>query len=147
MKKTLLLKTLLLLCAIIVGSTSAKADDFEEVYTFSIIKPSSGAVSDYTKTGDMTIDGITWTVPGNWYANGALRLGGKSLDKVNRTITGKGAITKAVSKLTFNHTGNTSDNLVISSSSKFSLFNTLFNIGNTLFSSIKVLNFEVSSLL
>ena len=115
MKKTLLLKTLLLLCAIIVGSTSAKADDFEEVYTFSIIKPSSGAVSDYTKTGDMTIDGITWTVPGNWYANGALRLGGKSLDKVNRTITGKGAITKAVSKLTFNHTGNTSDNLVLNS--------------------------------
>ena len=96
MKQTNLLKTMLLLCALIVGSTCAWAD-YEEVYTFSITKPAKGAVSDYTKSGDMTIDGITWTVPGNWYATGALRLGGKNMDAVDRTIAAQGVITEAVS--------------------------------------------------
>ena len=114
MKQTNLLKTFLLLCALIVGSTCAWAD-YEEVYTFSITKPAKGAVTDYTKSGDMTIDGITWTVPGNWYATGALRLGGKSLDAVDRTIAAQGVITEAVSKITVNHSGVTSDNLILNS--------------------------------
>lgn len=114
MKKQNLLTRTLLLFALIVGSTNVWAD-YEEVYNFIPYKPSSGAVSDYTKTGTMTIDDIKWTVPGNWYGNGALRIGGKSLSNVDRTITGQDAIPEAVSKITFNHGGVTSTELTVNS--------------------------------
>jgi uncharacterized repeat protein (TIGR02543 family) len=112
--KKVFLKSMLLLCALIVGS-NAWADDYAVAYTFTITKPSSGAVSDYTKTGDMEIDGITWTVPGNWYANGELRIGGKSITNAKRTITGKGTISNAITKITVNHNGVSSTNLVVNS--------------------------------
>ncbi len=117
MKKLNVLTRMLLLVALLVGSTSVWADDSDyiEAYTFSITKPKSNAVTDYTKTGDMEIDGITWNVPGNWYANGALRLGGKSINNVDRTITGKGAITEKITKITVNHSGKTAESLTLNS--------------------------------
>lgn len=84
-------------------------------YTFLPYKPSSGAVSDYTKTGTMTIEGMKWTVPGNWYGNGALRLGGKSLDKVDRVITAQDVMGSAISKIRIAHAGKTSDAIVLNS--------------------------------
>lgn len=114
MKRNLLLKTMLLLCALIVGSGSVRAEEIA-AYTFSIIKPSSGAVTDYTKSKDMEIDGITWNVPGNWYATGQLRIGGKSISNVDRVITGKGTISDEISKIVVNHAGVNSDNLVVNS--------------------------------
>ena len=113
-KQNFLTRTLLLF-ALIVGSTSVWGQEYDVAYTFSIIKPSSGAVSDYSKTGDMEIDGITWNVPGNWYADGQLRIGGKSIEEVDRIITGKNAISEAISKITVNHAGVNSPNLVLNS--------------------------------
>ena len=84
-------------------------------YTFLPYKPSSGAVSDYTKTGTMTIEGMKWTVPGNWYGNGALRLGGKSLDNVDRVITAQDVMGSAISKIRIAHAGKTSDAIVLNS--------------------------------
>ena len=54
MKKTLLLKTLLLLCILIVGSTSAWATDYS--YTFSS--------QQYTAAGAKTLNGVSWTMAG-----------------------------------------------------------------------------------
>ena len=84
-------------------------------YTFVPQKPSSGAVSDYTKTGNQTVDEMTWTVPGNWYATGALRIGGKSISNVDRTITGQTAMGDAISQIVITHQGVTSDNLKLNS--------------------------------
>ena len=87
----------------------------EVFYTFVPQKPSTGAVSDYTKTSNQTIDDMTWTVPGNQYGTGALRLGGKSLDAVDRTITGQTAMGDAISQIVITHAGVTSDNLKLNS--------------------------------
>lgn len=87
----------------------------EVFYTFVPQKPSKGAVSDYTKTGVQTIDDMTWTVPGNQYGTGALRLGGKSIDAVDRTITGQTAMGDAISQIVITHAGVTSDNLKLNS--------------------------------
>ena len=84
-------------------------------YTFVPQKLSSGNVSDYTKTGDQTVDEMTWNVPGNWYATGALRIGGKSITDVDRVITGKTAMGDAIAQIVISHTGVTSDNLKLNS--------------------------------
>ena len=86
----------------------------EVFYTFVPQKP-KGAISDYTKTGDQTIDDMTWTVPGNQYGTGELRLGGKSLDAVDRTITGKTAMGDAISQIVITHAGVTADKLQLNS--------------------------------
>ena len=84
-------------------------------YTFVPQKLSSGNVTDYTKTGDQTVDEMTWNVPGNWYATGALRIGGKSITDVDRVITGKTAMGDAIAQIVITHTGVTSDNLKLNS--------------------------------
>ena len=93
---------------------SMMAEVGEVFYTFVPQKP-KGAISDYTKTGDQTIDDMTWTVPGNQYGNGELRLGGKSLDAVDRTITGKTAMGDAISQIVITHAGVTADKLQLNS--------------------------------
>lgn len=102
-----------MLMAFSVGNVWAAVGDL--YYTFTPQKPSSGAVSDYTKTGDQTVDGMTWTVPGNWYGTGALRIGGKSISNVDRTITGKTVMGDAIAQIVITHAGVTSDNLVLNS--------------------------------
>ncbi len=84
-------------------------------YTFVPQKLSSGNVSDYTKTGDQTVDDMVWNVPGNWYATGALRIGGKSIENVDRVIAGKTAMGDAIAKIVIAHAGVTSDNLKLNS--------------------------------
>ena len=103
-----LLSMLAVLCSGGIFAAFRAASD-EVVYTF---VPQKGQ-SDYTKVKDQTIDDVTWEVPGNQYQDGALRLGGKSIEAVDRTIIGKTPIDKAVGKLTFTHSGVNSDNLVV----------------------------------
>ncbi len=113
--KKVFLKSMLLLCALIVGSSSAWADDYAVAYTFTPYKPSNGAVSDYTKSGNMTISGITWTVPGNWNGSSDLRLGGKNISGVNREIISQSTISNAITKITVNHGGTTSTSISLNS--------------------------------
>ena len=109
------MKKIFSLLAAVLFAGSLLADVGEVYYSFVPYKPSSGAVSDYTKTGTMTIDELKWTVPGNWYANGALRLGGKSIDAVDRSIIGQDAIGDAIAKIVIAHNGVTSDKIVLNS--------------------------------
>ena len=95
------------------GSMMAAVGDV--FYTFVPQKLSSGNVTDYTKTGDQTVDDMVWNVPGNWYATGALRIGGKSIDAVDRIIAGKTAMGDAIAKIVITHAGVTSDNLKLNS--------------------------------
>ena len=85
----------------------------EAVYTFNPVTSKSN--TDYTKNYDVTINSIDWSLPGNQATDGQLRIGGKSLDKVDRTMYTKTAIDKAVGKLTFKHKGVSSDKLTLNS--------------------------------
>ncbi|MBR3479715.1 MAG: hypothetical protein IKH32_03300 [Prevotella sp.] len=93
MKKLYLLKTMLLLCALVVGS-SAWADD-ELYYT---LEPAAGSNNAYASSCDVEIGGITWNITGNstfqpW------RLGGKSISDVDRTVYSKTAMGSAITKV------------------------------------------------
>lgn len=66
------------------------------------LNPVKGENSDYTKSGDVEINGITWSVGGNntitpW------RIGGKNITKVDRALYSKTAYPKALTsiKVTF----------------------------------------------
>ena len=94
MKKSLLMKTMLLLFALIVGSTSSWA--VEQVYY--TLDPITGTNNSYAGNCDVTIDEITWNVTGNatftpW------RIGGKSLSGVDRAVYSKTAMGAAITKV------------------------------------------------
>lgn len=66
------------------------------------LNPVKGKNSDYTKSGDVEINGITWSVGGN-NATIPWRIGGKNITKVDRVLYSKTAFTKALTsiKITF----------------------------------------------
>lgn len=66
------------------------------------LNPVKGKNSDYTKSGDVEINGITWCVGGN-IASTPWRIGGKSITNVDRTLYSKTAYPKALTsiKVTF----------------------------------------------
>ena len=109
------MRKILSLFAAILFAGSMMAEVGSLYYTFLPYKPAKDGVSDYTKTGTMTIDEMDWTVPGNWFATGGLRLGGKSLDGVDRTIIGQDPMGSAIAKIRIAHAGVTSDKIVLNS--------------------------------
>ena len=111
-----LLSMLVMLCGggiFAIGQALSKANEAQVVYTLTVPKVANN--TDYNGLYDVTVDGMTWSVPGNQSQDGGLRIGGKSLDKVDRVITGKSAMSAAVGKVTVNHGGTTSDKLVVNS--------------------------------
>ncbi len=113
MKKTILLKSLLLLCALIVGSSYGWAQPYKMVYT--LTPTQSGSNTAYGTYYDVTINEITWNAPGNQNFSGKWRIGGKNLSGVDRVIKGKTPISKAISKITFNHAGRTNAKFTVKS--------------------------------
>ena len=111
-----LLSMLVMLCGggiFAIGQALSKANEAQVVYTLTVPKVANN--SNYNEVYDVTVDDMTWSVPGNQSSDGGLRIGGKSLDKVDRVITGKSAMSAAVGKVTVNHGGTTSDKLVVNS--------------------------------
>ncbi len=112
MKKTLLLKTMFLLFAMIAGSSSAWAD-YEEVYNLNCPKNSKNSA--YANYFDITVNGINWNAPGNQNIDGCWRIGGKSLSNVDRVITGESAINEQITKISFNHKGKSRNDVTVAS--------------------------------
>ena len=112
MKKALLTKLMLLLCALIAGSSSVWAG-YETSYTFQTARNSSNTA--YASNYDVTISEITWSVPGNQNYEGYVRIGGKGLSNVDRVISSKGTISADISKITFNHGGKSNNSLTVNS--------------------------------
>ena len=104
MKQKTLLKTMLLLCALVVGGNAWATE--EVYYTFTTKASSSNSA--YASTYDVTISGLDWNVPGNQYADGGLRIGGKggssgtSVSTFNRIITGKSKMGAAITTFSSN---------------------------------------------
>ena len=118
MKKTISPRFFLTLCLMIVGclwGSAAWAAPGDAVYTLECKKQSGQIYQQYDKYNDITIDGFTWNAPGNLTLGNFWRIGGKSLTKVDRTITGKNAISSAISKVTLAHNGINNANAKINS--------------------------------
>ena len=97
MKRTLLLKTMLLLWALIVGSLSVWADE-TLVYTLdgSI---TTGGNSNYAQDGGgLTQNGMEWSVTANTTIN-PWRVGGKNLSNEDRKVYSKTAMGSSITKV------------------------------------------------
>lgn len=116
MKKTILQRFFLSLCLMIVGclwGSAAWAAPGDVFYTLECLYSSSNTA--YDKYNDVTINGLTWNAPGNQKFTGYWRIGGSSLNKVDRIITGKSAINSAISKVTLAHKGRSNTSAKINS--------------------------------
>lgn len=85
--------------------TSAWAAD-ELYYTLQCENNSKN--TGYADNYDVTINGMNWNAPGNQNPPNSVdvwRIGGKSIDKVDRTITGKSPMNAEISKITIYHNG------------------------------------------
>jgi hypothetical protein len=96
MRKTRLLKHFFLLFAMIVGSTSAWADDVL-VYTLDT-STVDGSGNNYNNENTATVGDIGWAVYGNLTEN-PWRIGGKSLSEVDRTAKTTTKMGEAISKV------------------------------------------------
>lgn len=104
--KTLLSLLLLAVC------TGAWAD--ESVFYTLKAEQSAGNTA-YASVYDVTVDDVSWSVPGNQNFDGWWRIGGKSLTNTNRFIMSKDALGSSVSKVTFNHNGKSNNSLTVNS--------------------------------
>ena len=125
MKQKFLLKTMILLFALIAGSTSVWAD---EVVHYTLDGTVSGGNSNYAEDGGgLTQDGISWSVTGNTIQN-PWRIGGKvssGTAAVNREAYSKTAMTSAITKIELkigdiNLSSVNSIKLIVASKSDFS---------------------------
>lgn len=96
MKKTLLTKTLLLLFALIAGSSSSWAAD---VLHYTLDGTIAGGNSNYAQDGGgLTQNGMDWSVIGNTTTT-PWRIGGKSITNENRVAYSKTAMGAAITKV------------------------------------------------
>ena len=100
MKKTTLLSLLLLY---LLGG-NAWADEL--FYTLLTVPNATGSNhTSYKDYYDDEHDGMVWNAPGNQSLEGKWRIGGKELDKEDRTITAKTAMGSTISRVVVNHLG------------------------------------------
>ena len=96
------------------------ADD-EPFYTLWTVSKTGDVQNhtDYTKYFDDEHDGMVWNAPGNQKVSNDImdrwRIGGKSLDKVDRTITAKTPMASAIGRVVLNHFGISRDQVTIHS--------------------------------
>ena len=94
MKHTSLLKTLFLLCSLIVGSS---AWGVEQVY-YTLDGTTTGGTNGYAEESAITQSEMDWGVVGNTTTN-PWRIGGKSLSGVDRIAYSKTAMGEAITKV------------------------------------------------
>ena len=81
----------------------------DAVYTLTAVKSTSN--TNYTQNYNVTVNGITWTVPGNQSFDGYWRIGGKcpggysGCTGQDRELYSQNPITEDVSSIVFNHKG------------------------------------------
>lgn len=113
---------------------------------FYTLTPTTGSNNGYANNCDIAIDGITWNVTGNASLT-PWRIGGKSLDKVDRTVYSKTAMESEIDKVELT-VGNASSitvnslKLVVASDAAFS--NCLDEVSAT-FSANSTITFEPTS--
>jgi len=84
-----------------------------ETKVYSYVPQKNASNTAYASIYDVTYEGKQWSVPGNQYETGGLRIGGKSITSENRTITGKSAFEEEITKIVINHGGINNLNFVV----------------------------------
>ncbi len=93
------------------------------------VTANEGSNSSYAGNCDITVDGITWNVTGNTKFSGKYwRLGGKSLDKVDRVIYSKTAIDDKITSIEVTHGAGTGD--IVVNSMTLTVYNTADDAAN-----------------
>ena len=95
MKQKLLLKTLLLLCALVAGSSSVWA---EEVVHYTLDGTKTGGTNSYGSASDITQNNMDWKVTANTTQN-PWRIGGSSITNEDRPIYSTTAMGSAITKI------------------------------------------------
>lgn len=93
-----------------VGALCQDADAF---YTLEAVRYEKHTT--YGSDFDVSVNGLDWRAPGNQNMSDGWRIGGKGLTKVDRAITGKSAMERAIGKVTLNHGGVTDEKLIVNS--------------------------------
>lgn len=83
------------------------------VYTLTAVRNTSNTT--YASTYDVTINGMTWNVPGNQNFDGYWRIGGKSITNASRVIYSKTAMSGAAKSLVIIHNGVSATSVSVSS--------------------------------
>ena len=111
MKKTTFF-SLLTMLLLFVGN-NVWAD--EPFYTLWTVSSEGTNHTNYNQYFDDEHDGMVWNAPGNQSLEGKWRIGGKSLDAVDRTITAKTPMGSAITSVVLNHLGVSRDEITINS--------------------------------
>ena len=90
------------------------ADD-EPFYTLLTVPSTGSNHTSYNDYYDDEHDGMIWNAPGNQSLPDKWRIGGKSLDKVDRTITAKTPMGSAIDRVVVNHLGVSKDAITVHS--------------------------------
>ena len=103
-------------------------------YTFATAKSSTNTA--YANNYDVTISGMTWSVPGNQSYDGFVRIGGKAAStssalNADRIISAKSAMGSAINKIVINHNGVSNANLKVNSITLYIANNSSFNNATT----------------
>ena len=103
-----------LLAMLLLFAGNAMADEL--FYTLWTVPFTEGTNhTDYSKYFDDEHDGMIWNAPGNQSLEGKWRIGGKSLDGVDRTITAKSPMGSAISRVVLNHLGVSREQVTVNS--------------------------------
>ena len=93
--------------------------DEEPFYTLWTVSAEGTNHTNYTQYFDDEHDGMIWNAPGNQKVSNEItdrwRIGGKSLDKVDRTITAKTPMGSAIGRVVLNHFGVSRDQVTVNS--------------------------------
>lgn len=106
----------LLAAVLFAGSMMASVGNL--YYTATFLKGTSAAgnnISGYDKTGNYTSNGLTWTIPGNNTNGDYIRIGGKSINSVERVIAAQTKMEDAIAKIVVSHNGVSRDAVVVDS--------------------------------
>jgi len=96
-------------------SATFKVKGENEATTYILTPVKSTSNTAYANNFDVTIDDVIWNAPGNQNFDGYWRIGGKSLEDVNRIIYGKTALPKNVNSIVIATNGVSNSNLTVNS--------------------------------
>lgn len=111
MNKILRLSLIALLAVFCGGGTISAVE--KNIYSY--VPAKNTANTAYANVYDVTYNGMDWSVPGNQFEDAGLRIGGKKLANVDRTITGKSTFSQAITKVVISHGGISNTNFTVNS--------------------------------
>ncbi len=97
------------------GSMMASVGNLYYTLEISQTAAAAGGNTSYDGSAEMTVGGMTWSLPGNTDLGDFWAIGGKSLTSKERATYSQTAMGDAIAKIVVSHSGTTSDALLVDS--------------------------------